>query len=117
MDDLIAKLEAATEGSRELDCAIAIAVGHSGFVAVVRYDHGTVIENDFPHYTTSLDAALTLAQPPGHSMWHWNIDAKLMRDHDFFAAEITVPSREFRGIQRTAALAMCIAALRARAAQ
>lgn len=94
--ELIAKLEAATEGSRELDCCIAYELGwrHNGF-----RESGEIRSNEFkrimdmaghwhtpgdrfadilnkaeyrkgfdegrwpdepPHYTTSLDAAMTL---------------------------------------------------------
>lgn len=45
IDDLIRRLEAATQPDRELDFQISIAVGRS-------YPHG--------HYTGSIDAALTL---------------------------------------------------------
>jgi hypothetical protein len=93
--ELIARLEAAAEGSRELDAAIAVAVFGGG-----SHDPGTA-----PHFTTSLDAALTLV-PEGRG---W-----LMR---------SVGGRGFAAISnageasqaKTPALALCIAALKARA--
>lgn len=47
MTDLIARLEAATEGSRELDKAIWLEIGESPMKLIL-----------CPHYTTSIDAAL-----------------------------------------------------------
>ena len=45
MDDLIKRLEEAEDGSRELDLLIAEAIGNNSSAS-------------FPHYTTSLDAAI-----------------------------------------------------------
>ncbi len=80
MQDLIERLQAATEGSRELDaeihCAITGRITHSampkGFTMV---DQGDMAKNSraarsefihknrgpAPHYSTSLDAAVSLA--------------------------------------------------------
>jgi len=61
MTDLIARLEAATEGSRELDYLIHCALGW------IDHDQGGWTRGDettgegWPAYTSSLDAALALA--------------------------------------------------------
>ncbi|MCH7728024.1 MAG: hypothetical protein IH991_16335, partial [Planctomycetes bacterium] len=55
MDSLIAELEAATEGSRWLDCDIARLVG----VGAALYSDNSGV-SIAPDYTASLDAALTL---------------------------------------------------------
>lgn len=51
MQDLIAKLEAAAEGSRELDAEI---------VGKLWADMGVFARSTLPLYTTSLDAAVAL---------------------------------------------------------
>lgn len=50
MKDLIARLESATEGSEKLDEHIYFNV------------HPKIVPDEYPLYTTSLDAALTLAR-------------------------------------------------------
>jgi len=115
--DLIARLETATEGSRELDAEIVRAVDPDAFFA----DDGSFesavydcINRYPPHYTTSLDAALTLV-PEG---WGWSVDyanacmlSTLGGDghvdylHTTYAREAATP-----------ALALVIAALKARQA-
>ena len=118
IDDLIARLEAATEGGRELDVALAKRLrqpikkkpvykrGHysGGKPVVLR------TEDVASPYTTSLDAALTLV-PEGHRLrlwWHhtgvWGCDVF----PDGGGAIHRVLDRA------TPALALCIAALKAR---
>ena len=112
MDDLIARLETATDGSRELDLAIAREVLGLRPIATIR---GTQVHNpaqpegaswDLKPYTTSLDAALTLA-PEGY--------IGLQRFSDGWYAQVARHSADFRheGTQKPAALALCIAALKA----
>jgi hypothetical protein len=121
-DDLIARLEAAPEGSRELDVraeitrrsflaglgAAAIAAeivrvqSHIGFAKFADAE-------EVPHYTTSLDAALTLV-PEG---WRWKVQQ--LRDGHY----ATLMRRARNGGKfivgpNPPALALCIAALRAR---
>lgn len=129
---LIAKLEAATEGSRELDVEIFAEIDgrdlrRDGDVllarsrkpphdecVLMRWANGVAHEwQKTPHYTTSLDAALTLVpegfdidqihkrqQPEmGGRMWYATI-----RGWSVFRSDY----------QRTLPLALCIAALRAR---
>lgn len=120
MDDLIARLEAASEGSRELDGDIAEAlalhppdaprmwgvVGNASFAI----DGGR--SWDAPRYTASLDAALTLIQNGLFISLHRHSDGWycIVRPHSQSAVE-------FQGCQKPAALALCIAALKARQAQ
>lgn len=101
MRELIAKLGVTTEGSRELDKAIWLALGES--------PHRLML---CPEYTASIDAALTLV-PNG---WCW---AVLRLPNGMFSAGMQKPPAaplltddEFA----TPALALCVAALRAREA-
>ena len=125
--DLIARLEAATEGSRELDAEIwwfahgplprfaesleeAIVAAKVGRIAGSK--HARVLR-----YTTSIDAALTLVptgwytmhagQNPMSGTWYWGIgcNAGLIDEsaHDADSDHQT----------KSGALALCIAALKA----
>ena len=109
--DLIAKIEAATEPDMELDAEIATASGWQ------MYDDGcwdlpgqydTALTGT-PPFTSSIDRAMLLV-PKGH--W-WAI---VMRgNEDGFDASVIPPDTEMtwhRGAN--AALAICIAALKAR---
>jgi hypothetical protein len=73
MGELIVRLEAATEGSRKLDLAIEIAFGRCSPTADLWHDLARWREplrirpyvyeessQELPHYTQSLDAAMTL---------------------------------------------------------
>lgn len=131
---LVVKLEAATEGSRELDACIDAAI-HGRTIERIepraflmhegRYDYfderRRPLFADPPNYTSSLDAALTLLPSPGHPLWTAKLHVVSHGSHGLtWDAEVTVPSREFQGWSRTpngAALALCIAALRARASR
>ena len=66
-NELIKRLEAATEGSRELDKEIAEAFG---------WVHECMNSDTHPHLTTSIDAALTLV-PEGcsPSMISWRVES------------------------------------------
>ena len=100
MTDLITTLEAAAEGSRELDEAIGVLMG---------YEIGKDIGLS-PHYTTSLDMAILLV-PPGANYgflsegtaWVWPNGG-----FDLLAG--------IEGKAPTPALALVIACLRAREA-
>ena len=98
LDALISKLEAASEGSRELDGAVFHvtypSVEYSDRLEIWTYKGEHVL---LPHYTTSIDAALTLV-PDGWTPW--DLIARYCTPSEFDAAP---------------ALAICIAALRARA--
>lgn len=129
MDTVIAELEAATEGSRELSDRVAVAIGWKQTVHgdeargyfVPRYltwtspDGAQQPPGEWwpPSVTQSLDAALSLV-PEG---WGWDVM------HDSVAA-VRPPDSEgddelaIWGLtpNGTPALALCIAALRARQA-
>ena len=131
---LLAKLEAATGPSRELDAAIAVAIFkaapgidlraeaaeedcEAGTYWLVGPSWRSLITSQ--RYSESLDAAMTLAAPPGHPMWTWRVEARIHGTnplHHSYEAEITVPSHEYGGFAPTPALALCIAAVRARLA-
>ena len=116
---LIERLEAAETGTRKLDEAIGKLMG---------YREGINIGLS-PHYTTSIDAALTLVPEgwrSGHEdsgkfdtvvlveAWCWPYDSSFNPDwmngeQGYRSAEESVD-----GFAKTAALALCVAALKAR---
>lgn len=106
MQDLIERLEKAKEGSRELDVEIAIRFHPKGDIIRLFHEQGLFKQSDsrIPHYTTSIDAALTLVKPD----WIWNIQSDGFCFIDT-GEEIIEGHRD-----TTAALALCIAALKAR---
>ena len=105
---LIAKLEAATEGSRELDDEITTLVREQ----IEGLTWQTV------RYTTSIDDALTLVPVDPKGGWYWRVGhsslyrgwAHLNRYHP----DNCDTGDETSGNSATPALALCIAALRAR---
>jgi hypothetical protein len=134
LDDLIIKLETASEGSRRLDGEIAICLeliprfdrskyidgtqfrftaGDDGAIAVDkllpdgrRYpEYGCLA----PAHTTSLDAALTLV-PEG---FPYEIKARNVEGVMEYRAQLNYTKPSYAA---TPALALCIAALKARAA-
>ena len=119
MNDLIAKLEAATEGSRELYIAIYTeglgkrATNHDSLTDDQRARH---FETFAPDFTTSLDAAMTLV-PEGCDVtleWWTDINGKLKARADVRSAD---GDRVYHGrTMPSAALALCTAALEAREA-
>ena len=119
MKDLIASLEAATKGSRELDAEIFAAISDDRTIRLGdgaapgcywQLSVGGRSLHTAPIYTTSLDAALRLV-PEGYD-W-WTVDG--------FADGQGCASCYKKGIGgdlyngSTPALALCIAALKARA--
>lgn len=113
-DALIARLEAATEGSRDLDCEIYCAANPRcelayGAPGVRIRGNQTVFQP--PRFSTSIDAALSLV--PDGSGWTVGACTNNTRYAEVFSAGGTkyVVCRA-----ATPALALCIAALRARAA-
>ena len=125
MTDLITRLETAAEGSRELDAHIHARqlggefkhfTGGGALIVVNGLQHG-VAESVLPHYTTSLDAALTLV-PEG---WAWMVQS-IPYHWQAHTADLWIPSQYSKGLEvekmrvdaATPALALCIAALRAR---
>ena len=121
MDELIAKLEAAAEGSRDSDIAIAYAIYPqltsqempgplTGSTATQWYLLGTHVRIE--HYTTSIDAALTLV-PEG---WEGHVGINRCVASLYKAPPHRIPTHIGVGsIASTPALALCIASLKARA--
>lgn len=123
LDTLIERLESATEGSRELDRAIEEW-------RLDPYDEAPfhLRDESIPHYTTSLDAALTLV--PEHCSYtvRGHVGKNARRGKRFSGAvsrELTYATGKvwFHGTAiigqwtadaKSPAFAMCIAALRAR---
>lgn len=116
LPDLIAKLEAASEGSRELDGQIALVLGLAPAGAQLHRSLDPArgwwvpgkgpFSGDFwlpPHYTTSINAALTLV-PDGQAY------AVLV----YASAAIGEPPQFGDHEAPPPALALCIAALKAR---
>ncbi len=141
LQDLLVTLGKAEEGSRELDAEIAVAVrclvDHLdnevpewadrnfphwralplGSVEVVHTDGTGGLNWLPPYFTTSIDSALTLV-PEG---WGWSVSDRAPAPHKgrgFVHTKQLVVSPLFRHGEATAAttaLALCIAALKARA--
>ena len=136
---LIERLEAAGEWSRELDAEIAVWSAYRGAVRIVdareesifRHQPGWCRDaNDIsilaPNYTTSLDAALALAERvlPG-----WEFGTYISRPDVHGNRQTKIEARRWQDVApeyafacasssaRTPALALCIAILKARATQ
>ena len=121
--NLLSTLEEATEGSRELDAAIDLEIFPSILAKClpdetrgpghwIHPQDGPVFS---PEYTTSINAALTLVAEG----WGWAVtDPKHWPDSepdDRPYARVYCPDRDqIKGNGPTPALAICIAALRAR---
>ena len=109
MDNLIAELERATEGSRKLDKAIYVALGLP-ITNKDRLDPQMIeihLESVAPRYTTFLDAAEKLV-PPGLC---WEVEAGPKTGGVACVGTVHGP---MEGIAVTPALSLCIAALKAR---
>lgn len=119
LSSLIERLEKATEGSRELDGEIWCAANGYEFLvwdgAGVRYrvrETGWYAAEHVKPYTASLDCALTLV-PEG---WQWRAWHTPTDEGSLWGAEVNwePPGNVYA---ETPALALCIAALRARQAR
>lgn len=126
MDELIKRLAAASEGSRGLDAAIEIDIEgvsqsecNQYLAAIERHPKPNpwdCFDPCCPHYTTSIDAALTLL-PEGwkitHAFWDAGATATFcLTKKERVKGEDT--NRYSGGISSTPALALCIACLKAR---
>lgn len=90
--ELIARLEAAEAGSRELDLAVVRAIGEDGDLV------------GWPPYTTSLDTALAWVERLGMDGFH-----------TMYAALMNWKAHDPRGpLSQSLPLALCIAILRAK---
>ncbi len=119
MDDLIARLEAASEGSEDLNEAVALATGweqrwhEMGPVLWHEPGMAACLEQSLPTFTISLDAALTLlpegwwVQHIGHNLGGWG--CRIETQGKSIPASVHIPRF------KTPALALCITALKARA--
>lgn len=108
MNDLIKRLEEATEGSEQLDLDIAIALGLKKPVYSLDDSYAEYASKS-PPFTTSLDAALTLVPEGSEVELHFGGGAELA----FADVNLSVPGVA-DGCGRSPALALCIAALKAR---
>jgi hypothetical protein len=104
MEKLIAALEAATESSFELNAAIAR-------LDFYREAHGDLADNEVPDFCASIDAALTLV--PANHDWSLHADNGEAIAGCMPSSEDGCDIADCRGA--TPALALCIAALQARA--
>lgn len=100
MNDLIERIEAASKGSRALDWEIHV---HDGI-------DGKGMYGPHPRYSFSIDAALTLV-PEG---WTWMLDTMEGRNEACVHGNGPVPDSAYV-TAATPALALCAAALKARA--
>lgn len=109
MDELIARLEAATEG----DTGLRIIGGLDDQIWRLVNDKQWLFKGwqydlkEAPAYTTSLDAALTLA-PTGFIEMRRYSDGRYVK-----VTESSTNPVQHEGTQKPAALAICIAALKA----
>lgn len=103
--ELMARLEGASEGSRELDISLALETTH-----VYGFDSEREIDA-YPHPTTSIDDALTLAERvlPG-----WDFIVGRTNGGLTIHAQVGPGEMQFGN---TPALALCIAVLRAKEPQ
>lgn len=120
MSALIVRLEAAEAGSRELDAAISdeldpIANQHDGYPGRWPFAEGSPLSLRTPAVTTSLEAALALAERvlPG---WAWGVSnvPGLISDGILYQPDgLGGFSTSVRVGHKTPALALCLAILRA----
>jgi hypothetical protein len=122
LSGLVERLEKATEGSRELDCLIFEA-GHKLLTAERRGTYygeptgqyfdldGNPLPGLAPFYTSSLDSAMTLI-PKG---FNWASDPHFeQREFRVYRPYDGITQHHFSAIAPTPALALCIAALKAK---
>ncbi len=120
MTDLIARLEAAEAGSRELDWLIADATDHPSFARKIEgfwppFGERSRADKDVPAYSTSLDAALALASRVLDQRGPININICLAG-----SAQVVIDSVGpcnpvmAQVVASTPALALCAAILRAK---
>ncbi len=123
MEELIKSLEAATEGSRELDRAIDLYLnpdteiwspdwysgGKNEYLRWPDPSPGVAKYRHVYHYTTSLDAAMALIVKG----WHWKIDSD--GDVELYRGDPINPSCRWEfGSSKSPVIALCIAFLKAR---
>ena len=116
--NLIARLEAAEGPSRELDSEIFLATASEAFLKQLGYPEPNTWNSlaPAPLYTASLDAAVSLVS---ESMVLQSLQRRIQPEMGGRMWSATIHGYKlFRsGGQRTPALALCIAALKARQAE
>lgn len=132
MNLLIEKLEKATGPDRELDAAIAVELFPIKYVVAIKNfriglvgirndevqnGYGYISECDAPNFTSSIDAALTLVRDGAEWEIHFwpegaNIGGAIYR----VLVWLNRDTDTRLGQHKSAAIALCIAALKARAA-
>ena len=116
---LIERLEKAEGGSRELDAESARLFGGQAIARFGDWDcreDGTGIWRPLPRYSSSLDAALALAERVLPDLTKINVWTYVRGKHHH--CEIETDEDEFDALNAsTPALALCIAILKARATQ
>lgn len=136
IEKLIARLDAANKGSRDLDYRIAQAIGNKWMEGVSEgesppFAPRSIADRTIPGYTTKVDGALTLvpenarvrelgqwwdvSRPGGWfcSVARWEYDNKLLLVERYYTYGFADDDRMPKTAP-TAALAVCIAALKAR---
>lgn len=116
LDELIAKCEAATEGSRELDIAIHRALGRraTNETMLTPKQIQSHFETFSPHYTTSLDDAVLVVSPG--EWWVINAAKGNKVTATWPSATVGAGKRFGEGRGKPFPLVLVIAALRARQA-
>jgi len=116
---LIARLEAAEVGSRELDAAVYDQLfprltrdgkAVAGFPGRWPFHPGSAHDEEVPPVTTSLDATITLAERALNSNVEWSISRSNSGGHQAAVLAALTGS----GQADTPALSMCAALLRAK---
>lgn len=122
MNDLIERLEKATGPSRALDADLAMAFGQKVFQTKRRDGQGSWLTYSFrngdevPHYTASIDAALTLV--PAGFRWKLGYSRHVRCNAELIDYRIQMEPNlgRFDGeCDSNHAIAICIAARKARA--
>ena len=105
--ELVARLEAASEGSRALDVSLAMETTHPyGFDSEREIDA-------YPHPTTSIDDALALAKHLDLAPFTGPISLTIAGSGQAYIAHIDPCGEGVQAFGRTPALALCIAILKA----
>jgi hypothetical protein len=113
LTELAARCEAETKADHGLNCAIAVAMGWTR-IGMNGWDSPNLMRWDAPpNYTGSLDAAMMLVPAPD---WEWSLEIETDSEGQMFARCAMGDPMRFRDCEaKTPALALCAAALRARA--
>ena len=118
-DELIAALEAATGPSRELDWWVwwygksTEATAPNPRPPGEEYIRDSLEANNSPRYTASIDAALTLV-PKGWMVELWTAQPTDTERWNSRVAAYYHPNHKYYGENAYTAIALCIAALKAR---